>query len=112
MVTLRDAASAIKAATQAGRGNVVPPEELQRRAAICERCPMRQFVGAGALDRASQVLGMMVNRHRVPKSLTTYKCGVCGCSLMMLLPARTEDLHKDTPEQASYRKHTAPGCWV
>lgn len=112
MISIRDATAAVKAALQARGGKVVEAAELKRRADICVKCPMRKFVSMQPTDQISRVMGMMVNRHRVPNSLASYKCGVCGCSLMMLLPALPEDLHKDSPEQAELRQSRAPSCWV
>lgn len=112
MISIRDATAAVNAALKARGGKVVDAAELKRRADICLKCPMRRFVSMQPADQLSRVMGMMVNRHRVPASVASYKCGVCGCSLMMLLPALPEDLHKDNPEQAELRRSSAPSCWV
>jgi hypothetical protein len=56
----------------------------------------------------SELLGIMANKNRVSPVFQDNACGVCGCSLLMLLPARDEDLHKDTADQ---RKSRPRFCW-
>ena len=112
MISLTDARNALKAFTAARHDRVVSPEVLASRANLCESCPQRRLVRVKARDQASKVLGLMANSHRVPGSLKDSKCGVCGCSLMLLLPALPGDLHKDNPVQAAERATKAPNCWL
>lgn len=108
MVGIKDALAAAAAFKAALNGDVVSPETIHERDAICARCPMRRFKQRG-MTPVSKLLGQLANRHRVPKSIANYSCGVCGCSLMLLIPAQSKDLHIDSPEEAKKR----PGsCWV
>lgn len=107
-----NATAAVTAFREARDGNVVDPETAQRRANICETCPMRERVRVHPSDQASRILGMQANKHRVPDALKSYKCGVCGCSLLLLIPAMPEHIHKDTPAEAKVRAERAPMCWV
>lgn len=107
-MTPRDATAAIKAFQHALSGKVVSPIEVSRRHGVCMKCPKRVRVGRD-VSAVSKFLGMLANRHRVPKDLSGSKCGVCGCSLMLLLPATGEDLHVDSPEEAAKRPD---GCWA
>ena len=107
-MTPRDSIAAIKAFQHAMTGKVVAPEEVRRRHGVCIKCPKRVRVGRD-VSTISKFLGMLANRHRVPKDVSGSKCGVCGCSLMLLLPAAKEDLHVDSEEEAKKRPET---CWT
>jgi len=107
-MSITGAIAAIKAFTEAVNGNVVPPEEVFRRGTICAGCPMKRKV-TGAPSKISRYLGMLANKHRVPSDLNGQKCNVCGCSLMLLIPATKDDLHKDSPEEAKKRPDR---CWM
>jgi len=106
-LNIQGAVAALKAYQSARRGNVETAAEIQRRAAVCFRCPKRQITRG--VSKASEMLGILANRHRVPASVSAYSCGVCGCSLQLLLPAVKEDLHRDTPEEAKARPKA---CWI
>lgn len=108
MLTPRDALTAAKAFTHALSGDVVSADEIRRRAAICSTCPQRKLV-RNRTSQISQTLGMIANRHRVPRDIKDYACGVCGCSLMLLIPATKKDLHEDSPEESEKRPER---CWL
>jgi hypothetical protein len=107
-IGLVGAMAALKAYADARGGDVVSPEELRDRTAVCRSCPKRKL-SSGILTKVSEKLGILANAHRVPKDVSAYSCGVCGCSLMLLLPARGVALHKDTPEEARERPDS---CWI
>jgi hypothetical protein len=107
-MTPRDSIAAIKAFQHALSGNVVSPEEVRRRGNVCATCPKRERV-RNSVSKISRFLGMLANRHRLPKEIKDFACGVCGCSLQLLLPATKEDLHKDSPEEAAKRPEQ---CWL
>ncbi len=107
-MNLTGSIAAIKAFTEAVNGNVVSPEEVFRRAAICNGCPMKRKV-TGAPSKISRYLGLLANKHRVPKDIADFKCGVCHCGLTLLLAATKDDLHKDSPEEAKKRPDR---CWM
>lgn len=112
MISLKDAAAAAKAFVQAGRGKVVSDESIRQRTTLCMGCPKRRKVKVRPAEQASRILGMMANKNRVRKEIKDYKCGVCKCSLMLLLPALPEHLHDDSPAQAKSRAAEAPQCWI
>jgi hypothetical protein len=107
-MTPRDSIAAIKAFQHALSGKVVSPEEVRARHNVCVKCPQRVRVGRD-ISAVSKFLGMLANRHRVPQEVKGFKCGVCGCSLMLLLPATKDDLHVDTEKEAAVRPKT---CWI
>jgi len=103
-----DITAAANAFKDAVNGDVVDDKEINRRVTICKACPQRRKVN-GFVSRISKLLGDLANRHRVPRDIADYKCGVCGCSLLLLTPATEKDLHKDSPEEAKKRPRQ---CWL
>jgi hypothetical protein len=99
------AANAFKAAL---KGDVVDDATIAARTAICLKCPKRQR-NTGVITRVSKILGDLANKHRVPEAIADYRCGVCKCSLMLLLPATDKDQHKDSVQEARRRSLT---CWL
>jgi|TARA_R110002167_G_scaffold150637_2_gene344387 hypothetical protein len=100
------AVAAIKAFKQASKGDTVNEIEILRRTAICSVCPVRQL-STGVVSRVSQTLGVIANRHRVHRELRDYRCGVCKCALMLLIPSKVS--HVDTPAELLTRPAE---CWV
>ena len=107
-ITPKGAFAAIAAFKEAVQGNTVSDTEVSRRLAICARCPMLRNV-SGVSGAVSRVLGVVANRHRVPAVFSNRSCGVCGCSLLLLVPAAKEDLHVDSPEESRKRPSK---CWM
>ena len=111
-ISIQGALAAATAFKEARNGNVAPTDEIAVRANICEACPKRRNIRVHGTDQASRVMGMMANKNRVPPVLKNSKCGVCQCSLMLLVPSRGEFLHRDSPAEAADRAANAPRCWV
>lgn len=107
-ITASGALSAIKAFREAMSDHTVSDQEIVKRSEVCQTCPMRRD-GHGVAENISKVLGTLANRHRVPSELADSHCGVCGCSLMLLVPATKRDLHKDSAEESANRP---AGCWI
>ena len=108
---LKDITAVGKAFGSANLGKVVDDDTIKVRAEQCLTCPLRRKVKFRFTDLASKLLGIAANRHRVPASLKDYKCGGCGCALLMLIPARGEDLHYKAEFEAKKKKHKV-ACWV
>jgi len=102
---------ALRAYSAARNAQTVSDAEAQRRARICAKCPMNRKL-AGFVGRASHILGAATSVGQVPPELSDRRCGVCGCSLMLLIPALPENLHKDTPKERAEREKKAPNCWL
>lgn len=101
------ATAAIRAFKEASRNNAVDESELMRRYKICEKCPkLGNVVGVSV---ASQVLGRIANKNKVPRHVHKKRCNVCSCAMLLLLPTKPEHLHKDTPEQKAERP---ANCWL
>jgi hypothetical protein len=107
-MNINGAKAAIKAFDHAMRKKTVPDGELMERYRVCKGCPKRRKI-SGFTSRVSRLLGNIANQHKVPHEFSKYKCGVCNCSFMLLLPALKEDLHKDSPQEAARRPDH---CWV
>lgn len=101
------AIAAIKAFREAVAGNVVPEAIIIHRAAICRVCPQR--VVTRGTSRVSAVLGALSGKHKVPAEVSNFSCKVCGCSMLLLLPATKENLHKDSEEESKQRPDN---CWI
>lgn len=99
---------AAKAFIEATRGDVVPDDVIAARTRICRNCPLR--VPATGTGRVSQVLGKLANENKVDKNISGYKCSVCGCALLLLLPAK--EPHVDSDKERARRLKGNKGCWL
>lgn len=100
-------------------GITVDQTEINRRAAICQNCPHTCGIagcsrgcglGKAAValwDKTMKFFGG--KRYEVPAALKRTYCGVCGCSHGVILAARLEDFHPDSPEKANKRPDN---CWL
>lgn len=83
---------------------VISQSEATRRANICRKCPMLVDVSdcgscTGARRRLARLAASLTGFFQKKLKLGTFKgkdaikayCGVCGCSMQMLLPVRTSD---------------------
>lgn len=103
-----DITAAARAFKDAIKGDVADDATIAERAKICSKCPKRRLK-SGFVTRVSKILGDLANQHRVPKEIANYSCGVCKCSLMLLIPATEKDFHKDSPQEA---KNRPASCWM
>lgn len=94
--------------------------EINRRAAICAKCPHLCYVkgcksgcslSRAALDAYNRGLkGILgVTRYTIPTAVEATYCGICGCSSMALIAAKPEDFPQDSPEKAAARPEA---CWI
>lgn len=107
-MNLTGATAAIRAFKEALNDHVVDEREVMRRVAICQACPKLKR-DTGVKTGISRMLGNLANKHRLPDEIKGKSCGVCGCSMMLLLPANTESLHKDNEDESKIRPTT---CWM
>ena len=107
-MNIQGAKAALIAFKEALNDDVVSEQEILRRTAICQKCPKRKR-DTGVKTGLSRILGNLANKHRLPEEIKGKSCGVCGCSLMMLLPANEKSLHRDSPEEAAQRP---ADCWI
>lgn len=102
-----DAVKAIRAFREAVRGNVSSAGQVANRAAVCASCSKR--VPTTGVSRMSALLGRLSGKHGVPSSVSGFSCGVCGCNLLLLLPATKENIHQDSEAEAKVRPEN---CWI
>lgn len=110
-MNLSKVSQALKAYRSAKNADTVDDAEALRRAKVCKLCPMRRKVG-GFIGRVSHALGAATGNHQLPEDLRDYKCGICQCSLLLLVPAIDANLHKDDREERRRRLKYAPSCWL
>lgn len=103
-----DITAALRAYSEATKGNTVSDVEFARRISVCKTCPRLRRV-SGLTGRVSQILGSLSIKHKVPRDVSGCSCGVCGCSLLLLAPALPGNLHEDSPEEAKKRPSS---CWM
>lgn len=100
--------------------NVESQKEIDRRSAICERCPALSAMagcskGCGISKIALDAYNATVNkffggaRYNIPTRLKKTYCGVCGCSSAAILPAKLEHFLPDSEEKARIRP---ANCWL
>lgn len=103
------------------KGHVVPNAEIERRAKICKDCP--QFTLANdcrACQWASKLAkkkndamrafgkGFVIPRY-AGVDMASGGCSVCGCAMLLVLPARIEEFQD---EDARIQKARPVHCWA
>jgi hypothetical protein len=110
---------AIHGATSAMKqigGDSVDHQEIMRRAAICQSCPKRSEISGCASCGFGSKLVQFVNKIKksfgggveIPNNLSREFCGVCQCSLGMMLPAPLDHFHSSTIEDPN----RPDKCWL
>lgn len=118
-VTVSNAWDALKASTKIVKGEVASQKEIDRRSEICLKCPMavetsdcRSCSGTWSTTLAQltdEVRNKTGVNFRISDTLKAKFCGVCGCTLMMLIASLKKNLHKDDEKQKSLRPEE---CWM
>lgn len=107
-LTLQGAFGAAKAAAAAIQGKVEPASVIMERAAVCLSCPRR--VRTTGVSKVSQRLAELSRLNNADKNISDFSCGICGCSLLLLLSAVPANIHKDSELEERQRKRT--NCWI
>ena len=97
--------SAANAFREALRKDVVSDAEISRRSNICTQCPAKTPSGVVA-----PVLASIINKHKVDKKISAFKCGICKCPLILLVPAK--EPHVDSVEERAKRIKKNKNCWL
>jgi len=98
-------------------GKTVDQKELDERQNICKACPLRSQVsycsGCGGLGKITNALNDVRRLTRqslvFDSRLKSDFCGVCGCSLPLLLATNKYYLPEDNPIQ---KKERPAECWM
>jgi hypothetical protein len=121
-VSMSEAINGAKAILRLAAGQRVEDKEMERRASICKYaipggCPKLQTVsgckacgtGAAISSFIGKLKGFFGGKKlEIPNNLSDRYCGVCGCSLAIMLPSKTEafDFAKDN------QKDRPSFCWI
>ena len=119
-ITFRDAVNAARALVQFTAGSVVEQDEMTRRAKICSNCDLVNKNVGCATCHAGAVLSQVVNIVRTAAKRGVHyptvagaeakdsNCGYCGCSSLMILPAKIS-VFNESEEKNAGRPDI---CWV
>lgn len=116
-ISFSEALNGAKALLKYSAGNSVSGKEILRRSSICEKCPLLSNVSNCMGCGAASVITKAVNGIRsvkgaeipIPKAVNTKYCGVCQCSIPLMVVTRYEDFRTETTEKNSRRPDN---CWL
>jgi hypothetical protein len=116
-ITLAEAATGAMAVIKYGAGSSVSDNELLRRSAICEACPMADRIGgcqscgaAGAIAKfANNIRSKLRMQSAIPNSVKSSYCGICGCSLALMVVTKIDNFKEESPTENQKRPDN---CWL
>jgi hypothetical protein len=116
-LALRDVVAGANAVIRYMGGSSVSNDEIIRRSFICEGCPLIEKIGGCGPCGAAGKISSFVNNVRqkmgisiaIPNQTKNSYCGICGCSLALLVVTRKENFHKESSEENSKRPDR---CWL
>ena len=116
-VSISDAFTGARAILRYVAGNSVSKEEMNRRASICESCPQLKMTSGCMSCGAGGRIARLVNSIRsykkteaqVPKSVENKYCGICSCSIPMMILTKYSDFYKESQSKNEKRPDT---CWL
>jgi|SRR6478609_10211164 len=116
-ISLKDAFSGALAALNYIAGKSVSVDEMNRRASICEKCPLRSRISGCTSCGAGRAMTNLANEIRVkkgtqapiPSSIKDSFCGICSCSLSLMVVTGIEDFYSETSEKNNRRPDV---CWL
>jgi hypothetical protein len=116
-VSISDAYNGARAVLRYVAGNSVSNAELNRRAEICRTCPQLKITSGCMSCGAGGRIARLVNTIRaykksesqVPKPVENKYCGVCSCSIPMMILTRYKDFYKEATSKNSTRPDN---CWL
>lgn len=115
--TLTETIHGAKALIRYMGGQAVTEKELERRSLICNNCPLKDSVSDCMSCGGSGKVAAFINRIRrskkvegsIPESLRKKYCGMCGCSLPLLLVTQFKDFEVEDAQKNSARPDH---CWL
>lgn len=112
-VTIASSIKGAKALLNYAMGKAVSNQEILRRANICATCPkvsnVSDCMGCGGSGRITSLINT-IRRQKgsevaIPNNIKRKFCGVCQCSIPLLIVTKFEDFSKD--------EHVRPDhCWM
>ena len=92
-------------------GGVVPQEEANRRANICNTCPYNKTVsGCFGCKNVAKVVFEVIGAKTTPYNQNLKQCTVCGCYLSAKVWIAREALMKNPQIQANASRYPS-NCW-
>lgn len=115
-IGLAEAVSGAKALIRYTSGSTVSTAEIERRSNICKDCSLINKIGGCAPCGAAGKIANFVNTVRVslkleqpiPTSVKSSYCGVCDCSLALMVPSKMELFVEPESKNLQRPDH----CWV
>lgn len=116
-IKFKDAVNGAAALVKCVKGECVDQEEINRRSIICTNCPKLKKVSncracgfGGALSKFVNNIKRTVFRKgfEYPNGLEDKYCGICQCSLSMMLPSKMSAFHEDEEVNRSRPDF----CWI
>jgi hypothetical protein len=116
-LTLGQAATGAMALIKSIAGSSVSNEELMRRSAICEGCPLISLIGGCSSCGAAGKISNWANSIRsskglqvaIPSTVSQSYCGVCSCALALMVVTKRADFHDESDKENSRRPDV---CWL
>lgn len=116
-IGLQEAMNGAMAAVKFTAGKSTSGEEINRRAAICARCPLSSSVGGCYACGMGGRIAKVVNAIRakkgstvpIPVEVKNQYCGFCKCSLALMVVTKIEDYYPEDPELNQRRPDN---CWL
>lgn len=98
-------------------GSSVSGREIERRAAICDNCPMNSSVGGCMSCGVGQKITLFSNKLRasvgasvpIPSSIKSKYCDHCGCALASMVVTKHENFYEESALENAKRPDC---CWL
>lgn len=116
-VTFQSAISGAMAVIRYTTGSSVSTAEMIRRSDICARCPMLSQIstcmacgGAGKIARfINGIRAAKKVESSIPSEVKASYCGVCSCSLALMVVTKIKDFHTESEAENRRRPDV---CWL
>lgn len=115
--TLSEMVTGAKAVVRYTIGNAASPAEVNRRAKICDQCPLKDSISDCMSCGGAGKVANFINKLRrykksegsIPDHLRKKFCGMCGCSIAMLIVTKYEDFYQEDAQKNASRPDY---CWL
>lgn len=116
-LSLNDIITGAHAILRYTSGTAASNKEVARRTDICLGCPMRSSTSGCGPCGFSRRIATFINGIRAKKKseaiidskIKQSYCGVCNCSIPMMVLTRYEDFYQESPEKNNKRPDN---CWL
>lgn len=117
VLTIRETISGALALLKHAANKPASPEEIERRATICAVCPKlatsSDCMVCGGSKRVAEIITTIKNKYghdiKIPAPVKSKYCGVCGCSMALLIVSRFDG---QTSEDNIRQNERPMFCWL